>query len=366
MQTIEVVDRRSSAVLRIPIQQVFFVPTPTQAQDKTKKKPAGTRLYLCDANDAAATSFSWCPLLGACNGVHANTCGAGNKQIHINFAYKSPSDCQYPRLAADCVVGVREPVSARSANVDTVAAECILVTRCRIGPGHAMTRCAHFYYGRECHLGANCDFAHVIHINPNARQLELAPTPSSVGRGREASDPATYGVYGEQQLHLALACRAAATPNCEFAHVIHLDPTTTGGERAPAPASFGRGRDASDDAAAAVYGQLQFALARSACPAGETVPGVALDASVESIDASEHGTMGALSSLSTAGTASAPSHDTDSHGVDVLKSSLPLMKLSAEAGCPVWWSDEKPVAERSCDAESLLTLHPKSRHNPYA
>jgi len=85
--------------------------------------------------------------------------------------------------------------------LDVVPAECVIETNCLFTHGPAI-RCAHFYFGRECHLGAQCDFAHVIHLSETANPWEKAPTPSTFGRGKTGrSADAEY--YGENQYLIA-------------------------------------------------------------------------------------------------------------------------------------------------------------------
>jgi len=86
--------------------------------------------------------------------------------------------------------------------LDVVPAECVIETNCLFTHGPAI-RCAHFYFGRECHLGNRCDFAHVIHLSEKPVQpWEKAPQPSTFGRGKTGrSADAEY--YGENQYLIA-------------------------------------------------------------------------------------------------------------------------------------------------------------------
>lgn len=125
---------------------------------------------------------------------------------HVNYAYAQPQACAYPTLPAGATVRVTEPRSVERGIVDSVASECVLQTRCKLSANRPSPRCAHFYFLRECRRGAKCAFAHVLHLDPDAAPLALAPSPNAFGRRRDPKPgdmcPKAYGI---QQLRLARA-----------------------------------------------------------------------------------------------------------------------------------------------------------------
>ena len=171
---LQVLDRQRSVLLSIPRQDVFFIPD-------------AKRLVLCerfDVNDPE-NSCRYNNSRTPCRFVHADIRNAIEKPIHINWAWRSIEECPFERLPPGRVLVIHEPASAKSHLVDHIPSELLLKTRCVFDdPNRKACHCAHFYYGRECHLGPKCDFAHVLFIDPRAGQYELAPGPCTFGRGR--------------------------------------------------------------------------------------------------------------------------------------------------------------------------------------
>ena len=201
--TLDVLDRVANAVVTIPMADVHFAPT----------GPSGmkARPVLCEHYNAQNPIAS-CRRHATkdCTGVHADLRRAKSELIHVNYAYHRPDDCPFPRMPAGHTVYVKEPLSAKTNYVDEVPSECVLQTKCLLGdPARPGYRCAHFYYGRECHLGSRCDFAHIVHVAPGpVVQGEKAPAPSTFGRGRDS--PLEVAVqYAQQQMQLVRGSHGA-------------------------------------------------------------------------------------------------------------------------------------------------------------
>ena len=172
------------------------------------------RAILCAKFDPTIPDGG-CPFR-ACKFAHAVVQEATTqRRIHLNYAYKATSECRYECHAPGTVVAVREPPSSPLTIVDWVASECILKTKAKVGadPKKPAARCAHFYYTRECHLGSRCEFVHVMHLaTGDVTPFDRAPAPSTFGRGRDSGDEAA-AEYGESQFVLARGdCPPVAAP----------------------------------------------------------------------------------------------------------------------------------------------------------
>ena len=173
--SVQVVERNSSTLYIIPKDDIYYIPMDAK------------RLVLCEYFDARDPVQS-CRFGNECRWVHADTSRTVRKHIHVNWAWRSLEECKYPTLPAGIKLNIREPPSTNSDIIDTVDSGYVLRTRCVFDdPKRPAAHCAHFYYGRECHLGSLCDFAHVVYIDPNAWFGERAPPPCTFGRGRDAN-----------------------------------------------------------------------------------------------------------------------------------------------------------------------------------
>merc|ERR1711871_903583 len=176
-----VLDRKKSELITLDASQIYHMPQTDASNDRARHP------ILCERFHPAHPSG--CMKGDACNRVHAVVRGCPRKPIHINWAWRQVEECQYERYPSGDIVKVREPVSAKSDIVDAVDSGYIIKTRCVFDDvNRPPTHCAHFYYGRECHLGANCDFAHVLYINAQAEKLERAPPPCAFGRRRQTDN----------------------------------------------------------------------------------------------------------------------------------------------------------------------------------
>ena len=190
--SVQVVERNSSTLYIIPKDDIYYIPMDAK------------RLVLCEYFDARDPVQS-CRFGNECRWVHADTSRTVRKHIHVNWAWRSLEECKYPTLPAGIKLNIREPPSTNSDIIDTVDSGYVLRTRCVFDdPKRPAAHCAHFYYGRECHLGSLCDFAHVVYIDPNAWFGERAPPPCTFGRGRDANVK-----LPPQQVHLQYFSPAA-------------------------------------------------------------------------------------------------------------------------------------------------------------
>ena len=194
--SVQVVERNSSTLYIIPKDDIYYIPMDAK------------RLVLCEYFDARDPVQS-CRFGNECRWVHADTSRTVRKHIHVNWAWRSLEECKYPTLPAGIKLNIREPPSTNSDIIDTVDSGYVLRTRCVFDdPKRPAAHCAHFYYGRECHLGSLCDFAHVVYIDPNAWFGERAPPPCTFGRGRDANVK-----LPPQQVHLQYFSPAADAPH---------------------------------------------------------------------------------------------------------------------------------------------------------
>ena len=195
--TVTVLDRDTSVLYTLPAAAVAHLPAEAGTQ----------RPVLCNKFDPKRPRQS-CRAMRECKHAHVDVRRAiAATAIHINYAYATPADCRYgDRLAPGGLVAVTEPASSHLAGavVDSVPSECVLRTSAKFAADGALptARCAHFYYNRECHRGAACEFAHVIHLCPRAVGFTRAPPPQSFGRGRDAV-AADASRYAADQLALA-------------------------------------------------------------------------------------------------------------------------------------------------------------------
>jgi len=316
---VEVFDRESSVLYAVPEGDVKHGPS----------RASKNRPVLCGKGDSCPHATT-----GTCRFTHADLRNASTKAIHVNYAWKSVDECTYPRLSPGAIFPLREPTSANSSILDAVPSECVLKTRCQLTEGRPASRCAHFYYGRECHLGNKCDFAHVIHLDPDARPYEKAPAPASFGRARGGKDD---DEYGDHQFILARG---------------ELPPMTL----LPPPIST-----------------LTPVLRESRTELND----IAETSSVGTDDNDDDGDPRAVAPTSPPSTAFHASPNISMISLcDALPTraesgfGLPPCPLSeSENSSPVWWADETPVTEppsRTSSSVKLAVRRGSWRYNPYA
>ena len=138
------------------------------------------RLVLC-ANFRADSPHDSCPLGTACKFVHADRALALRVDgDHVNYALRRVSDSLYPRFEEGTVLHVAAPNSPDTS--DVIESHMVLKTQALNAARRPLTHCAHYYFNRSCHQGANCNFIHAVFIDPNARPFQRAPVPVSLGR----------------------------------------------------------------------------------------------------------------------------------------------------------------------------------------
>jgi hypothetical protein len=154
--------------------------------------PAGLavceRLVLCPAYDPSLPATS-CLLGPRCRHVHADVRNLRCVGVHVNYAWRSLDEVNYTRhepgqLHSVCLPNGHHPT-------DVVDSGCLLVTKALQAKRRPLTHCAHYYFNRQCNLGADCRFVHAVFVDNNAPTLRRAPAPVQLTRG--ASTP-------EQQL----------------------------------------------------------------------------------------------------------------------------------------------------------------------
>ena len=194
-----VVRRHTHELYLVPLTDVVSMPRHLSGKQESvsltgplslQSKP---RAELCEAFDPAVPG-SCKAAEGTCRYVHANTQRAKIHTIHVNYAYREAKSCSFPRFDGEQEVRVHAPPAQKYATEDSggiFKLNHLLVTKCDAvldTTGRRMARrCAHFYYGRECFLGPECTFAHVIHIDPAAKEGARAPAPAEMVRMQRSS-----------------------------------------------------------------------------------------------------------------------------------------------------------------------------------
>ena len=260
-ETIEVVSRAPVAMkLAIPRGDVHYVPNTKDARTGAKKLILCKAYDPCGPNDAmhgcrfAAT--------GDCHFVHADCSRAMSRIIvHVNVPVATLADCPYERHVAGKVFSVCLPKTGRRAPevVTQVPSEMCMKTRCVLDDKQrAVFHCAHFYYGRECHQGLNCDFAHVVKIGeatpkpkkPSRRVVDSgvlmprwSPSCSISPGGGDAAFNASMTSLPEAALDLGLAA------NLSGLHLADRDPKEVSADAHYAASGSASNRHSSDEAA---------------------------------------------------------------------------------------------------------------------
>jgi hypothetical protein len=129
-----------------------------------------------------------CPMGTACRLIHADTAGLKPTEVHVNIAWRSMDQVEYPRHAAGETLHVAAPNSQNP--TDIMDSSCVLVTKALSSKRRPLTHCAHYYFNRQCNLGAECRFVHAVFIDPNASFRRRAPAPVQLGRGLAAAGQA--------------------------------------------------------------------------------------------------------------------------------------------------------------------------------
>lgn len=197
--TVDVFARSGEVKLTIPKSDVHYMPD---------TKGAGKKPVLCARYDPHGENSDehGCPFAttGTCRYVHADTRNAQSHVVHVNYAYRAAEDCAYERHPAGAVFTVYLPNTAGNADCAVaIPSEHALVTKCLYNDKrHVACHCAHFYYGRECHQGNKCCFAHVITLDeaakPGKRATALSrPAPVALLRGSPKNNRSWSSVASE-------------------------------------------------------------------------------------------------------------------------------------------------------------------------
>jgi len=146
-----------------------------------------TRLVLCTNYDPAEPATS-CKMGSRCKFVHADARGAKQHEIHVNYAWRCVEDVEYERFAPGKVLEVVAP-NGKSIG-DVMDSQMALKTKALTSKRRPLSHCAHYYFNRTCHLGADCQFIHAVFIDPNAKDHARAPVPAQLGR-QQQQNPGT-------------------------------------------------------------------------------------------------------------------------------------------------------------------------------
>jgi hypothetical protein len=138
---------------------------------------------LCPTFDprvVGAGPLGRCLLGTACQHVHADVSGLTVLSMHVNYAWRRLSDVVYERHVAGQSVQVAPPNSRKA--VDVMDTSYLLATRALTSKRRPLSHCAHYYFNRQCDLGADCRFVHAVYVDPHARPHQRAPAPVQMGR----------------------------------------------------------------------------------------------------------------------------------------------------------------------------------------
>jgi hypothetical protein len=121
------------------------------------------QLVLCPLYNPVH-GYDSCPLGVSCRMVHADTRGLDDFDVHVNFAWRLLAEVTYHRYPAGESLYIAPPNSRNP--TDVVDSSYVLVTRALASKRRPLTHCAHYYLNRQCNMGSECRFVHVVRIVP--------------------------------------------------------------------------------------------------------------------------------------------------------------------------------------------------------
>ena len=137
---------------------------------------------LCRAFD----SCGQCPRGSQCPFFHVSSAGLPRRHVHVNFRVRAPCESKYDAMAPGAFLCVYGP--NRREPLDIVPSECLVATagaKNALGksPADSGEHCAHFYFNGLCNRAHDCQFVHVMHVDPHVAlsNVEFAPIPAIVG-----------------------------------------------------------------------------------------------------------------------------------------------------------------------------------------
>ncbi|GET87847.1 hypothetical protein, conserved [Leishmania tarentolae] len=170
-ELVSVYDSDFETLLSIPASQILHRPGPALGV---------SRLVLCRKFNLDKPQS--CSKGEMCKFVHADIRKASRCCIHVNYAWRSPALCTYPRLPAGDELTILAPNERPPSEV--IPSERILVTRGSTNwREHTapLSHCAHYYFNRMCNRGKRCNFIHAVHVDPNVQgDFKHAPAPRAV------------------------------------------------------------------------------------------------------------------------------------------------------------------------------------------
>ncbi|CUF39474.1 Hypothetical protein, putative [Bodo saltans] len=239
--TVDVYDADYTAVfLGVPRDRVSHLP-------QREKADRGKPLLQC----GVFQSTSSCPQADSCPHVHADLTGLQPQHIHVNYAWKSVQDIPYECMCQDSHDNTFEVFAPNNRPpVKLVERQAILTTRGSLAAvaGQELSQCAHFYFNRMCNRGKNCLYIHVAHIDPEAADKQLAPTPDAIGPGvdehpssqkEELSTPCTPALSRVQS--------SVASPCCRYQAATGFSPSNAVAPLSPALSASLKIRGSPDD-----------------------------------------------------------------------------------------------------------------------
>lgn len=137
------------------------------------KARANARLLICMNFARSGT----CRDGTECTFVHADITDLPLRRPHINYAWPCLSCVEYERYPPGQLRRVALPNSREEFN--DFPSDALLKTRA-LESGRRLAHCAHYFFNRWCHRGAECEFVHAVFIDPAAPPHRLAPAPSQI------------------------------------------------------------------------------------------------------------------------------------------------------------------------------------------
>jgi hypothetical protein len=164
----------------LPAERVHQLPHRVQTMEK---------LVLCPSYDPASPTGS-CKMGARCRLVHGDTRNLEPSTVHVNYAWRTLDDVTIPRYPAGETLHVAAPNSRNA--TDVMDSGCVLATQALQSKRRPLTHCAHYYFNRQCNLGAECRFIHAVFIDSTAASLRRAPAPVQLGRRLRFPDAAKH------------------------------------------------------------------------------------------------------------------------------------------------------------------------------
>ena len=179
---IKSIKTRSKRLKTVPVYTAEYREVMDIPRSRITHMPSGMRRFiLCPFHD------SECQWGDQCRYIHADVTGVPARNVHVNNRWRSLEEVPYERFPAGRWLKIHAPNRAK---VEVVLSEMLLKTKVfdreildsrdntfpRDVDQRIVAACAHFHLTkRTCALAADCHFAHVVYIDPQAKSHQQAP-----------------------------------------------------------------------------------------------------------------------------------------------------------------------------------------------